>query len=265
MYKMYPKFVGPRQHRQISLSKAANDRGQMRDDELYLAKQLIRAVANAGMPNTFLKFLTHIALKYKNVQAICVATVSDESTTKIAFQYGFSGELLGLIADSHLESNPLGKSICVSETLRFRDSAELVQEFPKFKQVSMQPGGSLIIPFETSDLLIGGAWLQMREPLANGDFEVFEIELVQHAIEVVLLKQLGFSPENQALNLSHGLLNEREQKVHELLTKGMSNYQIAKQLNISESWVKKLNQSIYKKLGISSRKEISQEDFATAK
>ena len=64
------------------------------------------------------------------------------------------------------------------------------------------------------------------------------------------------SDENRIKNRESGLLSGREQEIVQLVRKGYSNQEIARQLLISEATVKKHLSNIFEKLGISRRTQL---------
>lgn len=228
----------------------------MTDSELFLAKLLLKAMANSKSPDDFLKLMVHSVLKKYNARGIVLVTVNNQSRFDIRSFYGLEETTLDYLSAETLTATPLGAAILNSEVYTFRYSKQALEMFPSVKKLHEAWVSSIVIPFETSDSLIGACWITFNETLDDSALSKTEIELIQLAAEL----SLNFEKDRANRNLyKSGLeaqLTEKEKEIAKLILAGLTNYQIAKRINISESWVKKINQLIYKKLGIQSRAQL---------
>lgn len=231
----------------------------MNDGDVSLAKVLMRSIAFSRSTNSFLQMVVHSVLRGQQARAFLIALLGDESRLVIQGNYGFSQEFLDFLSSSDPARNPLQHVLNKSIQLKINTEDSLLEQFPSFKIMNNLKYCSIIFPFETQEGLLGVGWLAFDEAQGPNPLNEVELELIKFAAELAVTSESTRKLIQRTLSPYSKQLDVREKDVLKLVKMGLTNYQIAKRLNISESWVKKINQSIFRKLEISSRREIINE------
>lgn len=155
---------------------------------------------------------------------------------------------------NYLHLEPFGQVLREGRPITFLDAEDFLYWNPHWTSSEVEAKPSLLIPIEVlSEPTV--VWLRFEREVFPDSFRGLDrvVDLLGHAVNLLTTKRFI---DVGADYLSRMQLNLRELEVARLVAEGATNYQVAKALHISESWVKKLLQQVFLKLGISSRREL---------
>lgn len=222
--------------------------------DLEFAKVLMRSLVDSKSIDEFIRLTVFSVLRRVNARRMAIGTIDSKARLSIRGSFGFSDDAIRELEGAELGETAMGVSLMRHETLEIGSAQDPVN---KYSKVHHQDGlWSIVFPFEARGTVLGVCWIFFDELPGRIHLSALESDLVRIAGESALVRSVEQGPRALS-NSAEPLLTEREHAITTLIRAGYSNKQIARRLHISESWVKKLNQAIFQKLGIKSRLEIS--------
>jgi DNA-binding CsgD family transcriptional regulator len=222
--------------------------------DLILVRALMRSLAFSNSVDDFLQILVTSIMANHRASAACFMQFRRGKLLPLG-QFGVSKRETDELSRDEAR-DPFRKSIIESRNLILRTREEFLNESECLAgSESVLPAPSIILPFETLEAIQGVLWVKFSSPLKSTQLTEADFGVLQLAGELIIAKSLNL-PTAGGFHQSTLELSELERRVATLADRGLSNKQIARQIMISESWVKKNLQSAYMKLGISSRLDL---------
>ena len=223
-----------------------------------IAKDLLRSFVHSQTPNDFCRNLVHVVLRDSSALSCFIFRVDDDSTIRWLGQYGFPGEKAALEVKSVWRAGPLTEAIKTGRPVLIDSRGLAAHDYPKgFEYVGE---GLIALPFDSNGALLGALCLIFEKPLgevrlANGDLELIQLFAEQMAVnELTRAGSFGtlLFRENDG---KRSIISERQISILDQMAIGKTNFQIGRDLNLSESSIKQESVRIFKFLGARTRQE----------
>lgn len=217
---------------------------------LELTKRIISGVAMSSNVEDLLAAIVCTAMDDRGAKSALL--ISSGLRNQLLADYGLS-----LLEKTTLTEvvfgEPSTQAIRTGSTLFYADAEEFLHWNPHWAQdCRFKATSCVLVPIQniSEQLLL---WINFKSPMESHGFTEENLELLRFTILTILIRDR--SPK-RTIPVSRLELTDREIAVTELVSRGATNYQVARRLNISESWVKKILQIVFMKLGIHSRQDL---------
>ncbi len=228
--------------------------------DVSLARALLRSLAFSNSTTDFLQILVTSVLSPFEAKSAAILQLKG-SRFRVLGKFGLTSEEIYLL-EHHDAMDPFLMGVLRANPIVYRDREEFIQDCPTWKFLSASiPGPCVILPFETLEAIQGVVWIKFEGTITEQPLSEVASELVQLAGELVLARFISRTTSTSRGSDLARPLNQREKKVIELARAGLANKQIAREMMVSESWVKKLLQSALIKLGLTSKADLSTSEF----
>ena len=205
----------------------------------------------------FLILKTFVDLSPK---ALYLAEISDDAFVTPVAAFGFDKMIIAQWGKFPLSVHlPMTECIRKDECVIVRSIKESHSQYPLTREIEgFNVGWTALMAFPM--LSHGVGLMTLNEQPAESD----DLSHFAKAVGAMLALQLSRTPANSSARLKDGKksigrsieLSERQRIIHQLISKGFTNAQIAAEVGFSESLIRQESIRIFRVLGVSGRKEI---------
>ena len=225
----------------------------------------LKALSDADNADTFCRSMALNVLQDFGVIATYVARLDSDNHISMIGSYGYSQQRVENTGRPSIwENMSITETIRTGKVMVYETWGQYIAKYPE-KEHLASPGQAFVcLPLRYRGATSGGFGITFSQPLDGVGLDPRIWEVFSSAGEVFLSKSWSSElvrnpvPVNEygedALFAVESL-SEREKSVLDLVAKGLTNEQIAKQLSYSSSTIKQNTIRIFKVLGVKSRED----------
>lgn len=225
----------------------------------------LTALSEAENADEFCKSMALNVLQEFGVIATYVARLDSDNRISMIGSFGYSRQRVENTGRPSIwENMSITETIRTGRILVYESWDDYIAKYPD-KEHLASPGQSFIcLPLKYHGSSSGGFGVTFRSPLKGAGIDERLWEALTKAGEVFLAKTWADELERKPVPINEygedarfavGSLAKRERDVLALVADGMTNQQIAKVLNFSQSTIKQDTIRIFKVLGVKTREE----------
>jgi DNA-binding CsgD family transcriptional regulator len=229
--------------------------------------QIARDLLASATAGEFLRAVVHNQLAYVNAIGAYLSTINEDGFLEIQHSYGFDG--------AHMrpgESRSIWSKSATTDAIRnrkilvYQSRDQYLADFPEL-EASYVCSQIVSIPIWARGVPVGAITLGFDFQYGPIPDENDDLWLVYQILGEMLLspptwifelsRQVDMWPEQNSADAERevGALTGKEVEILELISKGLTNKEIAQTLSYSDSFIGKANIELFKKLGASKRRD----------
>jgi DNA-binding CsgD family transcriptional regulator len=228
--------------------------------------RIVRDLLSSSTVGDFLRAIVHAQLAYLNATGAYLAVINEDGIIEAVESYGFPSQTVEPQAKRSIwEKSATTEAILNNRTLVYQSKSDYLDAFPELEN---RYAGTQVatIPIWSNSIPVGAFVFGFDFEFGSIPDETDDLWVVYQILGQVLLSpprwifdlskhSAGGLAEGASLLTRLDELSEHEATVLDLISRGLTNKEIAHATSYSESFIGKTNIELFKKLGVSKRRD----------